>query len=105
MPIGTVLECDCGHRVSLTELLAHGFVVENEEPVYVYVRYRCKQCRTEGQHLMTYDEWNGRVREPEIVEKISQRFESLGPISSSEVLEFGRAVRQVTGSDLERMEV
>lgn len=105
MQMGTVVQCDCGHRVTLTELLAHGFIVEKGEPIYVYVRYRCEQCGTEGEHLMTYDEWNSRVREPEIVEKISRRFETLGPISTSEVLSFGRAIREITEPDFAHIEV
>ncbi|MFO7945391.1 MAG: hypothetical protein R6V19_01055 [Armatimonadota bacterium] len=105
MQMGTVVECQCGHKIGLTELLAHGFIVENDEPIFVYVRYRCEECGTEGEHLMEYDEWNSRIREPEIVEKISRRFEALGPISPEEVLAFARGVRTVTRREVATLEV
>ena len=104
MHMGTVVECDCGHRVSLTELLAHGFIVEDEKPISVYVRYRCEQCGAEGEHMMSYDEWNLRVREPKNIKKISERFEVLGPITTAEILAFGRALRRVDKQDFARIE-
>ncbi|MFP3902669.1 MAG: hypothetical protein ACLFWB_00375 [Armatimonadota bacterium] len=105
MQMGTVVECQCGHKIGLTELLAHGFIVEDNEPVFVYVRYRCEECGTEGEHLMDYDEWNSRIREPEIVEKISRRFEALGPISADEVITFARGIRTVTSGDVAALDV
>lgn len=105
MQMGTVVQCKCGHRVGLTELLAHGFIVEDNEPIFVYVRYRCEKCGTEGEHLMEYDEWNSRIREPEIVEKISRRFEALGPINADEVISFARGVRTVRRCDVAAMDI
>ena len=58
MRMDTVVQCACGHRVGLNELLAHGFVMVEDKPIYVYLKYRCGKCGREGMELLDYRRWN-----------------------------------------------
>jgi hypothetical protein len=100
--MNTVIECACGHRIGLHELLSHGFVMVGEKPVYVYLKYRCSECGTEGMELLDYDKWNAMMRMPED-EPIYDRpdeppHRDLGRITPEEIIAFARGLSNLTYS-------
>lgn len=89
MPI--VAQCTCGHGVGLEELTAHGFVMVDEDPAYVFIKYRCPDCNIDGVGLVDYDKWNQLMTVSEvdgIPSEIEEDFDTLGPIGANEILEF-----------------
>ena len=103
MDMNTVIECACGHRIGLHELLSHGFVMVGEKPVYVYIKYRCAECGTEGMELLDYDKWNVIMRQPEEPAAEAEMAEhehhrDLGRIGPEEIIEFARELAHLTYS-------
>ena len=103
MDMNTVIECACGHRIGLHELLSHGFVMVGEKPVYVYLKYRCSECGTEGMELLDYDKWNVMMRQPEELEpevEIAEHghLRDLGRITAEELITFARELSHLTSS-------
>ncbi len=96
MNMDTVVQCVCGHRIGLNELLAHGFVMVGDEPVHVYIKYRCAECGYEGLELLDYDRWNAMIKEPEPDSDEVTDLKRLGPIDPGEILQFARGLANVT---------
>ncbi len=99
MRMDTVVHCECGHRVGLNELLAHGFVMIGDKPAHVYLKYRCAECGCEGVELVDYDRWNALMKEPEPAEEEVVLFRRLGAIGAEEILQFAEALANLSGSE------
>ncbi len=86
-----VTQCTCGHGVGLDELTAHGFVMVDDDPAYVFIKYRCTECGVEGVGLVDYDKWNQLMTVSEVDEMpvdAKEEFDTMGPIEVDEILKF-----------------
>jgi hypothetical protein len=94
----TKIRCQCGHRVTVREVLQAGLHLNGQGTPYVYVRFRCARCKRVGQRLVHRASWDHDVLEP-IGAPLSaadrERFERLGPISPEELLDFHEAVERL----------
>jgi DNA-directed RNA polymerase subunit RPC12/RpoP len=94
----TKIRCQCGHRVTVREVLQAGLHVNGQGTPYVYVRFRCARCKKVGQRLVHRQAWAEEMLEP-IGAALSgadrERFERLGPITPDEILGFHEGVERL----------
>lgn len=53
--------CSCGRRVKADAVIQHGFVMVRWEPVFVYLKYRCRHCGQVGEELVPCEEWEADI--------------------------------------------
>jgi DNA-directed RNA polymerase subunit RPC12/RpoP len=104
MRMDIVVRCVCGHRIGLNELLAHGFVVIDNEPAHVYLKYRCSVCDYQGLELMEYQRWNRMLQCAEPASEEGDRLRRLGPITAGEMLQFARQLGNLTDLELAQLQ-
>ena len=55
------IRCSCGRRITAAEVIQHGFLLIQWQPIFVYLKYRCAECSQVGEELVAYDEWDSSV--------------------------------------------
>jgi len=101
------IRCRCGHRIRGRDVLQRGYYLSNWEPMYVYLKFRCSNCKMLGEKIVDYGDWDDAVLEdgetaPQVVRDRSQRV-TLGPITVAEVQEFGQRVARLRRADVEAL--
>jgi len=101
------IRCRCGHRIRNRDVLQRGYYLSNWEPMYVYLKFRCSNCKMLGEEIVDYGDWDDAVLDeaeaaPRPAREVNRR-SSLGPITVAEVQEFGRRVARLRRADVEAL--
>lgn len=96
--------CACGRRITIRDVLQHGFVMARWVPRFVFVQYRCPRCQATAREMVQFEQWNSALLDPPDLEPTPEeweRFEELGEISHEEMIEFGRLLRTADPASLD----
>jgi len=107
MSTKAVITCSCGQRILSKDGLHRGQYLRLFGPSFVYIKFRCSRCKRLGEKFIEQDKWDESILRdiPSDVEpEERKRFESLGPITIDEVMEFHEflknfSFKKSTGSD------
>ncbi len=94
-----VIRCKCGHRITRRDVLQMRFYLSLFGPSFVSVHFRCGRCKRIGKQLVEEKRWAGftidRARE-EAPRQVEERcFDTLGPITPEEVVDFHFALEKM----------
>ena len=95
--------CNCGHQISTKEILQTSLYLSLLGPSFVYVRFRCGRCKRVGEKLVREEKWNQGMLRPEgpsISATDRQRFETMGPITPAEKIDFHYALDTLDSGSL-----
>ena len=98
-----VIKCSCGQRIVTKDVTQTGYFLKMMGPSFIYVKYRCPRCRKLGEHFIEQANWDPRVLQEalsEIGPREKARFDSLGPITMDEVVDFHYRLRDLTAVDI-----
>jgi DNA-directed RNA polymerase subunit RPC12/RpoP len=103
-----ILRCRCGHQVLEKEVLRAEPYEKESGREAVYVKYRCRRCKSMGEAFFDRLEWKPEIFEVprnEMSDVERDRFLDEKTISSGDVISFHRALsKTVTLEDLKRLE-
>jgi len=97
-----VIKCSCGQRIVTKDVTQTGFFVKMAGPSFIYVKYRCPRCRKLGEDFIEQVHWDPRILQESISEvgaREKARFESLGPITMDEVVNFHYRLEEMRSID------
>ncbi len=101
------IHCRCGRRIRSRDVLQRGYYLSNWEPIYVYLKYRCANCKMLGEQMVAYRDWDdaflddGEQAPPASRDRARQA--ELGPITVAEVRQFARCMARLRRADVERL--
>jgi hypothetical protein len=93
-----ILTCNCGHHVGPREILQTSLYLSLMGPSFVYVRFRCGRCKRVGEQLVREEKWNRAMLRPErpsLSPQERRQFETMGPITPAEKIDFHYALEQL----------
>ena len=93
-----VVACNCGHQIGPREILQTSLYLSLMGPSFVYVRFRCSRCKRVGEQLVREEKWNRGMLRPEgpaMSARERRRFETLGPITPAEKIDFHYALEKL----------
>lgn len=86
-----IVRCRCGHQVLAKEVLRTDLYERSDGREYVYVKFRCKQCKRIGEAFVPERRWDWRIFQAsrhEFSQKEEEYFADLAPISTEDVIDF-----------------
>ncbi len=94
----TSLKCQCGRRILQRDVMRQRYYERQFGPSYIYLRYRCSNCKKLGEMFVRQDEWSDNLlsevtfdsSEPERL-----AFQTLGPITITEMRDFHHALEDL----------
>ena len=98
-----IVTCNCGNQIGTKEILQTSLYLSLLGPSFVYVRYRCGRCKRVGEQLVREDKWNAsmlRSARPSISAEERQRFETMGPITPAEKIDFHYALERLDAGSI-----
>lgn len=98
-----IITCSCGNTISAREILQTSLMLSLTGPSFVYVRFRCGECKRVGEKLVREEKWNAAMlrREPRPLSASEhRRFEELGPITPAEKIDFHYALEALDSGPL-----
>ncbi|MEN6371112.1 MAG: hypothetical protein ABFD64_03780 [Armatimonadota bacterium] len=90
MAIKSMIRCNCGQRIVAKDVMQTGYYLRLFGPSFVYVKFRCSRCKKLGEQFVKQEDWeDGILRDTpsEISSEEKEKFEQLGPIDISEVID------------------
>lgn len=101
----SAIRCACGYRITERDVQQQGFVMSRWKPVFVYLRYRCPNCRASGEELIGFEDWDisllRHATGPAPQER--ERIAALGLIEPDEIIEFSRRISREGGTSLREL--
>jgi DNA-directed RNA polymerase subunit RPC12/RpoP len=94
----TMLRCRCGHRILAKDVLRADPDVRAFGSHYVWIKYRCSRCKHIGEHFVKEEKWDWSILQRdknELSDTERDRFSSLSPITSEQILDFHRALDEI----------
>ena len=85
------IECNCGQRIISKDVMQTGYYLRLFGPSFVYVKFRCSHCKKLGEQFVKQEDWEDGILKDipsEVDQTETQRFETLGPISLQEQIDF-----------------
>ena len=95
-----IIRCQCGHRILRRDVLGMRFYLSLFGPSYVSVHYRCGRCKRIGKALVEEQRWAGfnidrSAEDPQQIQlEDRKRFDSMGPITPEELIDFHFALEK-----------
>jgi DNA-directed RNA polymerase subunit RPC12/RpoP len=91
MAVKPMIKCNCGQRIITKDVMQTGYYLRLFGPSFVYVKYRCSRCKKLGEQFVKQQDWEDGILNdlrPETTQSEKQSFESMGPITIHEQIDF-----------------
>lgn len=93
-----LIKCACNHTITEDDIIQIGLIIKSKGPFYVFLKFHCPECDQYGNTIIEHRVVKRKAFKKFFSEqstKERKKFNRLKPISSNELIEFHKKVKEL----------